>query len=89
MLEELAAFFTIGRTTSQLFFTDGDRSDPPLLLRMASDCSDGLFMYASQTSLRQRFLLIHRLSGKLSLSMMQRLCGDSKTFPFPVRQEFF
>ena len=48
ILEELAAFFTVGRTTSQLFFTDGDRSDPPLLLRMASDCSDGLFMYASQ-----------------------------------------
>lgn len=48
MLEKLAAPiapFVVGRTGRQLFLTDGKASDPPLLLRMASDCSEGLFMY--------------------------------------------
>jgi hypothetical protein len=49
VLEKLAAPiapFVVGRTGKQLFLTDGKASDPPLLLRMASDCPEGLFMYA-------------------------------------------
>lgn len=47
MLEKLAPpiAFLGGRTGKQLFLTDGKSSDPPLLLRMASDCSEGRFMY--------------------------------------------
>ncbi|KAL3820298.1 hypothetical protein ACJIZ3_006203 [Penstemon smallii] len=48
-LEKLAApiapIFT-GRTGSQLFLTDGNSSEPPLLLRMTSDCKDGKFVSA-------------------------------------------
>lgn len=43
-LEELAAIFTVGRTASQLFLTDGEPNESPLLLRMATDCSEGRFM---------------------------------------------
>ncbi|XP_024381193.1 lipid droplet phospholipase 1 isoform X2 [Physcomitrium patens] len=49
VLEKLAAPiapFVVGRTGRQLFLTDGKASDPPLLLRMASDCSEGLFISA-------------------------------------------
>lgn len=48
MLEKIAAPiapFVVGRTGKQLFLTDGKSSDPPLLLRMASDCTEGPFMY--------------------------------------------
>ncbi|KAG0569993.1 hypothetical protein M758_6G126000 [Ceratodon purpureus] len=49
VLEKLAAPiapFVVGRTGKQLFLTDGKASDPPLLLRMASDCPEGLFISA-------------------------------------------
>jgi len=49
VLEKLAAPiapFVVGHTGNELFLTDGKASDPPLLLRMTSDCRDGLFMYA-------------------------------------------
>ncbi|EPS68094.1 hypothetical protein M569_06678, partial [Genlisea aurea] len=39
----LAPIFT-GRTGKQLFLTDGEPSNPPLLLKMASDCDDGKFI---------------------------------------------
>jgi hypothetical protein len=48
VLEKIAAPiapFVVGRTGKQLFLTDGKSSDPPLLLRMASDGGEGLFMY--------------------------------------------
>jgi hypothetical protein len=48
VLEKIAAPiapFVVGRTGKQLFLTDGKSSDPPLLLRMASDGGVGLFMY--------------------------------------------
>lgn len=50
VLEKLAAPiapFVMGRTGKQLFLTDGKSSDSPLLLRMASDCPDGQFMYVT------------------------------------------
>ncbi|XP_024365990.1 uncharacterized protein [Physcomitrium patens] len=46
VLEELAAIFTVGRTARQLFLSDGELNEPPLLLRMATDCSDGCFISA-------------------------------------------
>ncbi len=48
VLEKIAAPiapFVVGQTGKQLFLTDGIPSDPPLLLRMASDCQEGPFMY--------------------------------------------
>ena len=48
VLEKIAAPiapFVVGRTGKQLFLTDGKSSDPPLLLRMASDGGEGRFMY--------------------------------------------
>jgi hypothetical protein len=48
VLEKIAAPiapFVVGQTGKQLFLTDGKPSDPPLLLRMASDCQEGHFMY--------------------------------------------
>ena len=51
ILEKLAppiAPFLVGRTGKQLFLTDGKPSRPPLLLRMASDCEDGKFLYVKQ-----------------------------------------
>ncbi|CAL5412349.1 unnamed protein product [Camellia sinensis] len=47
ILEKLAPSFApifVGRTGSQLFLTDGKPNNPPLLLRMASDCEDGKFI---------------------------------------------
>jgi hypothetical protein len=44
VLKMLAATFTSGRTGTQLFLTDGNSNDPPLLLGMAFDCTDGPFM---------------------------------------------
>lgn len=47
-LEKLAppiAQFLFLRTGKQLYLTDGKPSRPPLLLRMASDCEDGKFLY--------------------------------------------
>ncbi|KAL8460661.1 hypothetical protein ACS0TY_032254 [Phlomoides rotata] len=48
-LEKIAApiapIFT-GQTGSQLFLTDGRADKPPLLLQMASDCDEGLFLSA-------------------------------------------
>ncbi|CAL5346175.1 unnamed protein product [Camellia sinensis] len=47
ILEKLAPSFApifAGRTGSQLFLTDGKPNNPPLLLRMASDCEDGKFI---------------------------------------------
>ena len=52
MLEKIAAPiapFVVGRTGKQLFLTDGKASDPPLLLRMATNCPEGLFMYVSRS----------------------------------------
>ncbi|XP_028064620.1 putative lipase YDL109C isoform X2 [Camellia sinensis] len=49
ILEKLAPSFApifAGRTGSQLFLTDGKPNNPPLLLRMASDCEDGKFISA-------------------------------------------
>ncbi|KAG6557738.1 hypothetical protein Mapa_000504 [Marchantia paleacea] len=49
VLEKLAAPlapFFVGSTGRQLFLTDGKASDPPLLLRMATDCEDGPFISA-------------------------------------------
>ncbi|KAL7211636.1 hypothetical protein ACSBR2_014482 [Camellia fascicularis] len=49
ILEKLAPSFApvfVGRTGSQLFLTDGKPNNPPLLLRMASDCEDGKFISA-------------------------------------------
>lgn len=46
-LEELAVFIAhwfVGRTGKHLFLADGDRSQPPLLRRMVSDCPEGLFI---------------------------------------------
>ncbi|CAM6028068.1 unnamed protein product [Sphagnum balticum] len=48
VLEMLAATFTSGRTGQQLFLTDGNSNDPPLLLRMAYNCTDGPFISALQ-----------------------------------------
>ncbi|XP_017979442.1 PREDICTED: uncharacterized protein LOC18596696 isoform X2 [Theobroma cacao] len=51
ILEKLAppiAPFFVGRTGKQLFLTDGKPNRPPLLLRMASDCEDGKFLYVKQ-----------------------------------------
>jgi predicted esterase YcpF (UPF0227 family) len=48
VLEKIAAPiapFVVGQTGKQLFLTDGKPSDPPLLLRMASDCQEGHFIY--------------------------------------------
>ncbi|GER24497.1 alpha/beta-Hydrolases superfamily protein [Striga asiatica] len=53
-LEKLAvpvASIFAGRTGRQLFLTDGDPENPPLLLRMASDCEDGKFMQPPSQSL--------------------------------------
>jgi hypothetical protein len=44
VLEMLAATFTSGGTGQQLFLTDGNSNDPPLLLQMAYNCTDGPFM---------------------------------------------
>ncbi|KAH8934444.1 hypothetical protein BDL97_18G083800, partial [Sphagnum fallax] len=44
VLEMLAAIFTSGRTGQQLFLTDGNSNDPPLLLRMAYNCTAGPFI---------------------------------------------
>ncbi|CAK9883349.1 unnamed protein product [Sphagnum jensenii] len=44
VLEMLAATFTSGRTGQQLFLTDGNSNDAPLLLQMAYNCTDGPFM---------------------------------------------
>lgn len=49
VLEKLAAPlapFFVGSTGRQLFLTDGKPSDPPLLLRMATDCDEGPFLSA-------------------------------------------
>ncbi|WVZ82449.1 hypothetical protein U9M48_029710 [Paspalum notatum var. saurae] len=49
ILEKLAAPLApliVGRTGAQLFLTDGDPSKPPLLLQMASDCEDKMFILA-------------------------------------------
>ncbi|KAG0619021.1 hypothetical protein M758_4G109300 [Ceratodon purpureus] len=46
VLEELAAIFTVGRTARQLFLTDGESNESPLLLRMATDCNEGRFISA-------------------------------------------
>ncbi|KAH9563219.1 hypothetical protein CY35_05G113700 [Sphagnum magellanicum] len=49
VLEKIAAPiapFVVGQTGKQLFLTDGKPSDPPLLLRMASDCQEGPFISA-------------------------------------------
>ncbi|KAK4271692.1 hypothetical protein QN277_020344 [Acacia crassicarpa] len=49
ILEKLApplAPLLYGRTGSQLFLTDGKPNKPPLLLRMASDCEDEMFISA-------------------------------------------
>ncbi|KAL2621442.1 hypothetical protein R1flu_001647 [Riccia fluitans] len=49
VLEKLAAPlapFFVGNTGRQLFLTDGKASDPPLLLRMATDCEEGPFISA-------------------------------------------
>ncbi|XP_002974474.2 uncharacterized protein LOC9658416 [Selaginella moellendorffii] len=49
VLEKIAAPiapFIVGRTGRQLFLTDGKASDPPLLLRMATDCEQGQFISA-------------------------------------------
>ncbi|XP_031268241.1 uncharacterized protein LOC116126714 [Pistacia vera] len=49
ILEKLAlplAPIFVGRTGSQLFLTDGKPNNPPLLLRMASDCEDIKFLSA-------------------------------------------
>ncbi|KAF7840316.1 putative lipase spac4a8.10 [Senna tora] len=48
ILEKLAAPIApifVGRTGSHLFLTDGKPNRPPLLLRMASDCEDGKFIF--------------------------------------------
>ncbi|RYR36158.1 hypothetical protein Ahy_A10g051187 isoform F [Arachis hypogaea] len=48
ILEKIAApvaSLFVGQTGTQLFLTDGNPNKPPLLLRMASDCEDGKFMY--------------------------------------------
>lgn len=55
VLEKIAAPiapFVVGQTGKQLFLTDGKPSDPPLLLRMASDCQEGPFMYVCSLLLR-------------------------------------
>jgi hypothetical protein len=36
--------FHYGRTARQLFLTDGEPNESPLLLRMATDCCEGRFM---------------------------------------------
>lgn len=49
VLEKLAAPlapFFVGSTGRQLFLTDGKPSDPPLLLRMATNCDEGQFISA-------------------------------------------
>ncbi|KAH8967127.1 hypothetical protein BDL97_03G062900, partial [Sphagnum fallax] len=48
VLEMLAATFISGRTGQQLFLTDGNSNDPPLLLGMAYNCTDGPFISALQ-----------------------------------------
>ena len=53
ILEKLAAPMAplfVGQTGSHLFLTDGKPNKPPLLLRMASDCEDGKFMYVTNLS---------------------------------------
>ncbi|CAM6100148.1 unnamed protein product [Calypogeia fissa] len=49
VLENLAAPLAplfVGSTGRQLFLTDGKPSDPPLLLRMATNCDEGQFISA-------------------------------------------
>ncbi|KAJ7524792.1 hypothetical protein O6H91_17G022200 [Diphasiastrum complanatum] len=49
VLEKIAvplAPLIVGRTGRQLFLMDGKASDPPLLLRMVSDCEEGRFLSA-------------------------------------------
>ncbi|RXH99094.1 hypothetical protein DVH24_011419 [Malus domestica] len=65
-LEKLAAPIApiiVGRTGSQLFLTDGKPERPPLLLRMASDCEDGKFMYVEPLYYFGQFIFFGKLFG--------------------------
>ncbi len=76
VLEKIAAPiapFVVGQTGKQLFLTDGKPSDPPLLLRMASDCQEGPFMYVCSLLLRpllSSVCVLLFIQDSLSLSLL-------------------
>jgi hypothetical protein len=83
VLEKIAAPiapFVVGQTGKQLFLTDGKPSDPPLLLRMASDCQEGPFMYVCSLFLgpllSRCVCVLLFIQDSLSLSLLSVGCEN-------------